>query len=235
MTKPSGVHHLAISTNDMKSQIAFFTDVLGMELVALYWMHGVEGAWHGFLKLNDNSAVAFVFTKDVPSKETIMGTTHAGEPGNASAPGTMQHVAFNADTYEELLNLRDRIRSRGVPVFGPLRHGFCSSIYFAGPENLTLEVSTSDGAEFPLDHDGTWIDPEIVALAGISADELSHYLKPEPYEGQGGGVAQPDADPAKPHMYYPPDAYRAMLQIPDEEYTRTRSIIDPPSPPAAAQ
>ena len=31
-TKPNGVHHLAISTADIKGQLAFFTDVLGGEL-----------------------------------------------------------------------------------------------------------------------------------------------------------------------------------------------------------
>ena len=60
MTKPNGVHHLALSTGNMKEQLTFFTDVMGMELVALYWMHGIEGAWHGFLKLNDSSYLAFV-------------------------------------------------------------------------------------------------------------------------------------------------------------------------------
>ena len=44
MTTVNGVHHLAIATKDIKSQIKFFNDVLGCELVALYWMHGVEGA-----------------------------------------------------------------------------------------------------------------------------------------------------------------------------------------------
>ena len=44
----NGVHHLAISTKDIKAQIEFFSDVLGAELVALFWMHGVPGGWHGF-------------------------------------------------------------------------------------------------------------------------------------------------------------------------------------------
>ena len=35
MNKIGGLHHLAIATADMKSQIEFFTDKLGMELVAL--------------------------------------------------------------------------------------------------------------------------------------------------------------------------------------------------------
>ena len=36
MNKVEGLHHLAISTANMKEQIEFFTDKLGMELVALY-------------------------------------------------------------------------------------------------------------------------------------------------------------------------------------------------------
>ena len=47
MSGNNGIHHLAIATKDIKKQIEFFNDVLGCELVALYWMHGVEGAWHG--------------------------------------------------------------------------------------------------------------------------------------------------------------------------------------------
>ena len=36
MNKVEGLHHLAITTADIKAQIEFFTDKLGMELVALY-------------------------------------------------------------------------------------------------------------------------------------------------------------------------------------------------------
>lgn len=37
MGRINGAHHIAICTQDIKMQIEFFTDVLGMELVALYW------------------------------------------------------------------------------------------------------------------------------------------------------------------------------------------------------
>src|SRR5262245_65161119 len=80
MIRCNGVHHLAVSTADIKAQIAFFNDVLGMELVALYWMHGVEGAWHGFLKLNDHSYVAFVQTPEIAKLERVLGVTHSGSP-----------------------------------------------------------------------------------------------------------------------------------------------------------
>ena len=83
--------------------------------------------------------------------------------------------------------------ARGVNVMGPIHHGMCDSIYFAGPEGLTLEVATSKD---PIDGDH-WIDPEVVALAGISAEELDRYRRPPPFERPARAGAQP-ADRPRP-------------------------------------
>ena len=141
--KVEGLHHLAICTANMKGQIEFFTDKMGMQLQALYWMHGVENTWHGFLRLNDESSLAFVSNPDIPNIPTQLGATHAGNPGANSAAGTMQHLAFKVKDHTELMAMRDRLRSKGVPVLGPLDHGMCVSMYFAGLENLSLELSYS--------------------------------------------------------------------------------------------
>ncbi|MDA1073530.1 MAG: VOC family protein, partial [Proteobacteria bacterium] len=143
MNKVEGLHHLAICTSDMKAQIDFFTDKLGMELVALYWMHGVENTWHGFLRLNDESSIAFVCNPGIKDIDIKLGSTHAGNPAANCAGGAMQHLAFKVTSHKEMLAMRDRLRSKGVPVLGPIDHGFCASIYFAGPENLSLEFSYS--------------------------------------------------------------------------------------------
>ena len=225
MTQPNGIHHLAICTADIKHQIAFFTDVLGMELVALYWMHGVEGAWHGFLRLNDQSSIAFVQTPDVAKVPTELGKTHAGNAGGVCAPGAMQHIAFNVDTEAELLAMRDRIRSRGVRVMGHLDHGMCKSIYFAGPENLALEVSTS---EHHAINPRAWIDPEVVALAGITAEELKTYVRPAAYQKPPIPVAQPAADLPTPQLYDPQGVYARVLSMSDAEVTARLSITTPP-------
>lgn len=228
MTRPNGVHHLAISTADMKAQIEFFTDVLGMELVALYWMHGVEGAWHGFLRLNDQSSIALVYSAAIAGIGREIGVSHAGNPGAPSAPGTMQHLALNVDSEDDLMAMRDRVRSRGVNVFGPIDHGFCKSVYFAGLENLTLEISTSARAIEPE----SWIDPEVVALAGISAAELARYRSPPRFERPAAPVPQPPASPDKPHLVHPEKRYKAMLAMSDEAYTARTSMPDPPVKPA---
>lgn len=213
--KVEGLHHLALCTADMKSQIEFFTDKLGMELQALYWMHGVENTWHGFLRLNDESSIAFVCNPEIEGIEVQMGVTHAGNPGANSAAGTMQHLALKVKDHDEMMAMRDRLRAKGVPVLGPMDHGMCVSMYFAGPENLSLELSYSSQ---PINN-AQWIDPEVVALAGISKEELERYKNPAAFPGSGGSVAQPAIGETStgPHMTnYPPGHYEASMSIPDE-------------------
>ncbi|MCB1283491.1 MAG: hypothetical protein KDB20_04035, partial [Microthrixaceae bacterium] len=62
----------------------------------------------------------FVWAPGVEEIEPIDQVTHAGHGGGLSAAGTMQHVSFNVDTFDALETLRDRLRSNGVPVFGPI-------------------------------------------------------------------------------------------------------------------
>jgi catechol 2,3-dioxygenase-like lactoylglutathione lyase family enzyme len=224
MLKPNGVHHLAVSTADLRAQIDFFTDVLGMELVALYNMHGVAGAVHAFVKASNSSYVAFVAMPENASIPVEIGKTHAGSGANPSAPGTMQHVALNVETELELLEMRDRIRLKGVNVLGPINHGMCRSIYFAGPEQLTLEIATSAQA---IDAE-SWIDPQVVALSGISPSELDRFKRPEQVKTRGGAVPQPPIDPTKPHLVMPPDRYRAVLALSDKQFSAQADYPDPP-------
>lgn len=209
---PNGVHHLAISTCDIKAQIEFFTDVLGGELKALYWMHGVDNTFHGFIELSPECYIAFVQHPGNTDRNEL-GVTHAGNAGGPMPGGTMQHVALNVDSLDELLALRDRIRSRGIVALGPIDHGMCQSLYFAGPEGLCLEIATGGDID-----ERAWIDPEVVALAGIGEDELARYLRPADFEQPASPVAQPVPDPAKPNLVYPPERYQVVVSLPDEAF-----------------
>jgi catechol 2,3-dioxygenase-like lactoylglutathione lyase family enzyme len=228
MSELNGVHHLAITTRDMKGQLDFFCNVLGGELHALYWMHGVDRAFHGFVRLNDYSYVAFVqLSGEIP--DPVIGLTHAGSGTGTTARGAMQHVAFNVDTFDDMLAMRDRIRSHGVPVIGPIDHGMCQSMYFAGPDNLSLEVATSAVA-IPAEQ---WIDPEVVDLCGIDADELAAFLHPAATKVHDSPVPQPAYDPAKPNMVYAShEQYLKALALPDDVIWRIASETTPPVPPA---
>jgi catechol 2,3-dioxygenase-like lactoylglutathione lyase family enzyme len=224
MERLDGIHHLAISTGNMKAQLEFFTDVLGAELKALYWMHGVPKTFHGFVKLNDTCYIAFVQGPTTGSIDPIMGVSHAGSAAGPSAPGTMQHVAINVASLEDLLIIRDRIRDRGINVFGPLDHGMCQSIYFAGPENLALEVATS---AVPID-ERAWIDPEVVGLLDIDDDLLAALKHPAGFGGKSGMVPQPAVDWSKPQLVMPDGLLEAIMAMPDEEVTAKLSESTPP-------
>jgi len=229
MSTLNGVHHLAIMTADVKSQIEFFSDVLGMKLKALYWMHNVEGYFHAFMELNPSCSVAFVYAPSVQDIPTEFGVSHAGNPVKPCAPGVMQHLAFNCDTDAELVAMRDRIRAKGVRVLGPLDHGFCKSIYFGGPENLVLEVSTSACA---IDAEA-WIDPEVVALNGITPEELARYKNPPAFSAEGGALPQPAAGSGRPEYSQMSPAFAHAFNLADEVVTRAMSETTPPVPAAA--
>ena len=169
---PRGVNHLALSTTDMKRQLTFWCDALGLPLKALYWMHGVKGAYHGFIELSPDSYIAFV-QHPKNSDEVEFGTSHADGPGGEVRGGTMQHLAMHVDTFDELLTMRDRLRSKGIQVLGPIDHGFVQSIYFEGPEGLNLEVACGSNID-----PAAWIDPEVTGLCGITDRRTCGYDEP---------------------------------------------------------
>jgi catechol 2,3-dioxygenase-like lactoylglutathione lyase family enzyme len=224
MIKPNGIHHIAIMTGDMKRQIAFFSDVLGCRLEAIFNMHGVPGGVHAFLNLDDHCAFSLVQLPGTGDIAIEVGKTHAGSGAGNSAPGTMQHLAFKVDSRDDLLAMRDRIRTKGVNVFGPIDHGMCQSIYFAGPEQLALEVAWSDAAIEPA----KWIDPAVLTKIGVSAEEAGRYTAPDAYGGEGGGVPQPPYDPEQPHPVMPEAMYKAILAAPDEAIWAMASYAEPP-------
>ncbi len=212
----------------MKAVIDFYTQVLGMELVGLFDMHGVPGGVHSFMRLNNKASMSFVFLPDMAAIEEQLGTTHAAHGGDTSAPGTTQHLAFGVDNHAELLGMRDRLRTHGYRVDGPIDHGFCHSIYFRGPEGALLEIShyveAIDAAR--------WIDPTVVERVGISAVELDAYKAPSApsIEGGVGSVPQPTADPAKPHVRYPEEIGAVLETMSDDELTAAMSFSAPPVP-----
>ena len=219
---PNGVNHLAIATRDMKAQLTFFAEALGCPTKALYWMHGVEGCYHGFAELSESSYIAFVQHPE-NAEEIEWGVTHAGNGGESVTRGAMQHVAFNVDDLEELLQLRDRIRAHDIQVLGPIDHGFIQSMYFAGPEGLSLEICV--GSDINA---SAWVDPEVRELCGIDEAEMDALKEPAEFHSNGIPLPNPPYDPAKPHMKYPPGVLEKMMAVPDEVVWKKFSETTPP-------
>jgi hypothetical protein len=132
-------------------------------------------------------------------------------------------VSFHVDDFDELLAMRDRIRSKGVQVFGPIDHGFVQSIYFEGPEGLNLELSCGTDID-----ERAWIDPEVTGLCGLTDAELEALKAPEPFVRPAQPVPQPPIDTTNPLMQSDLARYEKVRSIPDDVVWDKFSETTPP-------
>ena len=138
-----GVHHLALTTEDMKMTADFYVNVLGMPLVhAMRVPAGLgtgpgnrgnppyEELRHYFFDMGNDSLLAFF---EIPK---------GAEPqSNRNAIGGMQHVAFTV-TAARFKDIEQRLEKHGVPHSGaiPQLPGLLG-IYFFDPNGLRLEFA----------------------------------------------------------------------------------------------
>lgn len=137
-----GVHHLALTTEDMRMTTEFYVDVVGMPLVhAMKVPPGVgtgpgnrgnppyEEIRHYFFDMGNDSLLAFF---EIPKGEKPRS--------DRDAIGGMQHCAF-AVTPEQLERLQRRLDAVGRQYDGPvdILPGLVS-IYFLDPNGIRLEA-----------------------------------------------------------------------------------------------
>ena len=138
-----GVHHLALTTEDMKATTEFFVNVIGMPLVHAMKVpdSGVgtgpgnrgnppwECIRHYFFDMGNDSLLAFF---EIPKGEKPQS--------DRDAIGGMQHCAFSV-TAQRFEEIQQRLTRHGVPYDGPIDilPGMVS-IYFRDPNGIRLEA-----------------------------------------------------------------------------------------------
>ena len=133
--KFNGVNHLAMVTNDMEKTVRFYRDVLGMPLVAAIGNSSEIHYRHYFFEVGPNSTIAFF---EWPG---MVEEFH--KPAGQPATGRIQfdHVSFDVDSEEALLELQERLQLAGGEVTQVIDHRFIHSIYFTDPNGIALEAS----------------------------------------------------------------------------------------------
>ncbi len=138
-----GVHHLALTTADMKATVEFYVGVLGMPLVhAMKVPPGLgsgpgnrgnppyEEIRHYFFDMGNDSLLAFF---EIPE---------GAEPqANRNAVGGMQHVAV-ACTAARFRDILERLERHGVPNSGAIEQlpGMVG-VYLRDPNGIRLEFA----------------------------------------------------------------------------------------------
>ena len=137
-----GIHHLALTTEDMKGTTEFYVDVVGMPLVhAMKVPPGVgvgpgnrgnppyEEIRHYFFDMGNDSLLAFF---EIPANEKPQT--------DRDAIGGMQHVAFTV-TPERFEEIQSRLLRHRIDFDGPadILPGL-QSVYFYDPNGIRLEA-----------------------------------------------------------------------------------------------
>lgn len=170
---PNSINHIAYCTANMKEQLEFYTSVIGMKLEAIFWMHGVEGAFHAFLTLSPTCSLSFVYHPDIEKLQAVMGVSHVPNTISVVPGGVQQHLAFQMKDVSEVKAMIERVRGFGYMISDLINHDFCESAYMLAHENMWIEFTTTTRPFKEVD-----IDPEVVKLCGISDKELAKMRNP---------------------------------------------------------
>jgi glyoxalase family protein len=125
-----GLHHITVICSDAARTEEYYTDTLGLRLLAKSLEAAGEGR-HLYFAAGDGepgSIVSFIErTGAAPGREGIGGT---------------HHFALLVETRDALLKWKRRLTDRNIPVNGPLDRHYFESIYHRDPDGTVIEIAT---------------------------------------------------------------------------------------------
>lgn len=128
-----GIHHVSCITGNAQANLTFYTQVLGMRLVAKSVNQDDPGVYHLFYGEEEGRAGADLTFFEYPG--AVRGT---------SGPGMVHRIVFRIADEAALAFWRDRLAANRVAL---VEDG-TESVRFTDPEGLELELRI-DGAEGP--------------------------------------------------------------------------------------
>ncbi|MEW4468911.1 VOC family protein [Parasphingorhabdus sp. JC815] len=136
----NGIHHVAYRCKDAKETVDFYQRVLDMPFTVAFSEDHVPSTgeydpyMHVFLDAGGGNILAFFELPEQPE----MGK-------DPNTPAWVQHIAFQAPTMDDLMDVKARAEAEGIEVIGPTNHGIFKSIYFFDPNGHRLELAYDTG------------------------------------------------------------------------------------------
>ena len=134
------IHHVAYRCHDAKETVEFYQRVLSMDFQLAIAENEVPSTkapdpyMHVFLDAGMGNVLAFF---ELPNSPT-MGR-------DEQTPLWVQHIAFEVESIEALLEAKTHIEGQGLDVLGPVNHGIFKSIYFFDPNGHRIELAAHTG------------------------------------------------------------------------------------------
>ncbi len=134
-----GFHHITLVASDARRTLAFYHEVLGLQLVKQT------------VNFDDPSSYHLYFGDETGAPGTIVTFFEwPTAPRGRYGVGGVHHLAFGVPTYDGLLKWKRRFQDLGVAVSGPMPRGYFNSLYFRDPDGQVLEIATA-GPGYAID------------------------------------------------------------------------------------
>ena len=148
--KTLGFHHITMVATDAPRTLAFYADLLGLDLVKKTVNFDDPGAYHLYFGSNGGSPGTIL---------TFFEWAHARR-GHWGVGG-VHHLALGVATPEAQLKWKRRLVDAGVSVSGPIDRGYFKSLYFEDPDGQILEIATA-GPGYAIDEPQDALGRELV-------------------------------------------------------------------------
>ncbi len=175
LPKVLGIHHSAYLCRDAQETRNFYCDVLGMRMRATLAIEKRPGTdidlryMHLFFEMEDGNYIAFFDLPDTVSEDYFYNKDSMKE----------YHFAFELEDMAAQQVFKDRLEGLGVPVRGPIDHGFVTSIYFHDPNGLQLEFTVrAEGHEAIMEHEEAKSAETLARWTAETAAVKAERLKP---------------------------------------------------------
>ena len=165
MIKIKQIHHVAYRCTDAKATAQFYKTYLNMDLLVSIAEDKVPSTkepnpyMHIFLDAGMGNILAFF---------EITGEKEMSRDLNT--PKWVQHIAFQLESEEALIQAKDELISQGIDVLGVTDHTIIKSIYFFDPDGHRVELTcvTSNADQIK----------KLSEIAPVMLEEWSHTKVP---------------------------------------------------------
>ncbi len=121
MARVTGLGHVGIYVRDLERMVAFYRDVIGMQITKQNWRAGVV-----FLSADPDA---------VDHEIALM----RGRP-DAADPHLINQISMRVSTLDDLRAFHRRLRHEGYRIEGVVNHASAIGCYFLDPEGNRTEV-----------------------------------------------------------------------------------------------
>ena len=148
--RPQMLNHVAYVTHDTTATVSFYTNILGMDLVAAIMDDKIPSTgdpvpyFHSFFRMGDGSTIAFF---EAPDLQPLGPPPHP-------AYDVFRHIALEVESPAVVDAWHAWLVANDIPVIGPVDHKIIYSIYFHDPNGIRLELTTPTDAAWNNNPDG---------------------------------------------------------------------------------